>query len=75
MVAIYLGVEPNEVLEAAADDEAHVDMLENFIKANGIIGFIVYYQEGPSYEIGKKSTPTPGFTFIIFCCKFRNWKI
>lgn len=53
MVSMYLGVDPNEVLEAAADDEAHIEILNNFIRSDGIIGFIVYYQEGPSYEIGK----------------------
>lgn len=52
MIAMHLAVEPNEVLEAAADSDSHIELLDKLLNKNGIHGLLVYYQDGPGYEIG-----------------------
>lgn len=49
---MHLNIEPNEVLEAAADSDEHIEILDKFLSKDGIFGLLVYYQEGDPYEIG-----------------------
>ncbi|XP_044272703.1 dynein axonemal heavy chain 8 [Tribolium madens] len=51
LVAMHLNVEPNEVLEAAADSDIHIELLDKLLSKNGIFGMLVYYQDGYGYEI------------------------
>ncbi|KAF2888607.1 hypothetical protein ILUMI_17566 [Ignelater luminosus] len=51
MVATYLNVETNAVLDGVADAKSHVDLLESFLTAGGRQAILFYYQDGPAYEI------------------------
>ncbi|XP_044760955.1 dynein axonemal heavy chain 8-like isoform X2 [Coccinella septempunctata] len=51
MVATYLNIEIQYVIDGVCDADAHVDCLENFLSKNGIQAMIFYYQDGPPYEV------------------------
>nr|CAI5817756.1 unnamed protein product [Callosobruchus analis] len=51
MVAMYLGLEPNDVMEGVIDDQVQLDLLNELLE-NGILKCIFYYyQDGPPYPI------------------------
>lgn len=52
LIALHLDIDPNEVLEAAADSDDYVELLDKFLSVDGIYGLLVYYQDGPGYEVG-----------------------
>lgn len=54
MVAIYLGLEPNDVLEGVADDPEHLTLMNDFIYGDKRKSVMFYYQDGPHYPVGKK---------------------
>lgn len=54
MVAIYLGLEPNDVLEGVADDPDHLTLLNALVYGNSRKAVMFYYQDGPHYPVGKK---------------------
>ncbi|KAJ3662197.1 hypothetical protein Zmor_006553 [Zophobas morio] len=51
LIAMHLDIEPNEVLEAAVDSDTNIELLDRLLSKNGILGMLVYYQDGPGYEI------------------------
>lgn len=53
MVALYLGMEPNDVLEGVADDAEHLALLNDLIYGDRRKSVMFYYQDGPQYPIGK----------------------
>lgn len=53
MVSLYLGIEPNEVLEGVADDNNYVDLLERFVTEGGKSAIMFYYQDGEPPELSE----------------------
>ncbi|CAG9764101.1 unnamed protein product [Ceutorhynchus assimilis] len=51
MVATYLGIEPNEVLEGAADDDAFIYLMNNLLEKSGTKCIFLFYQDGPVYQV------------------------
>lgn len=70
MVAIYLDLEPNDVLEGVADDAEHLRLMNSLIDPNGRKAIMFYYQDGPPYPIGKKEINKPVCLkqLLCFCC-------
>lgn len=52
MVAMYLGLEPNDILEGIADDDLHVELLGGLLEKTGPKCCLVFYQDGPVFPIG-----------------------
>lgn len=52
MVSMYLGIEPNEVMEGVIDDIAQVELLEKILNKGRTRCILFFYQEGPPYSIG-----------------------
>lgn len=73
MVATYLNVNTNVVIDGVADAKAHVDLLESFLTAGGRQAVLFYYQDGAAYEIGWEKQ----ILLISFCKYFcsRIWPI
>lgn len=57
MVAMYLGIEQNEVFDCVLDDISQVTLLQDLLRENGRGAVMFYYQDGPP--------PPIGITFII----------
>lgn len=53
MVALNLGIEPNEVMDGVIDEQLQVELLENFLNKGKTRCLIFFYQDGPPYSIGK----------------------
>lgn len=53
MVAIYLGLEPNEVIDGVVDDAEYVTLLDNLINTNLRKAIMFFYQEMPPYLLRK----------------------
>lgn len=53
MISIYLGIEPNEVMEGVIDEQLQVELLENFLDKGKTRRLLFFYQDGPPYPIGK----------------------
>ncbi|KAG5892027.1 hypothetical protein JTB14_024467 [Gonioctena quinquepunctata] len=51
MVGIYLGIEPNEVMEGVIDDPYHLELMENLIEKGRTRCILFYYQDGPPYAL------------------------
>lgn len=52
MVANYLGIDANEVLEGAADDDSFIQSLNSLLEKVGTKCVIFFYQEGGIYAMG-----------------------
>lgn len=52
IAATYLNVDIQYVIDGVCDADSHIDCIENFLSKNGIQAFIIYYQDGPPYEVG-----------------------
>ena len=63
---MHLDIEPNEVLEAAVDSDTNIELLDRLLSKNGILGMLVYYQDGPGYEIGILNICNNKFFYILF---------
>lgn len=53
MVAMYLGLEPNEVIDGVVDDAEHLTLLDNLINTTLLKAIIFMYQEMPPYPLRK----------------------
>lgn len=53
MVSMYLGLEPNEVMEGVIDDQAQVELFEKFLYKGSTRTLFFFYQDGPPYSIGE----------------------
>lgn len=53
MVGIYLSLEPNEVMDGVIDDQAHLDVLDDFLIKSRTRCLLFFYQDGPPYPIGE----------------------
>lgn len=53
MVAIYLGLEPSEVIDGVVDDAEYVTLLDNVINMNQRKAIMFFYQEMPPYPLRK----------------------
>nr|CAH7731320.1 unnamed protein product [Callosobruchus chinensis] len=51
MVAMYLGLEPNEVMEGVIDDQLQVDLLNDLLDNGPLKCIFYYYQDGPPYPL------------------------
>ncbi|KAI4469355.1 male fertility factor kl5 [Holotrichia oblita] len=59
MVALYLGIDSNEVFEGVLDDPVHVTLLESFCKPDGRFAIMFYYQDGDPPPIGCPQSGRP----------------
>lgn len=53
MVAIYLGLEPSEVIDGVVDDAEYVTLLDNLLNMNQRKAIMFFYQEMPPYPLRK----------------------
>ncbi|XP_072395911.1 dynein axonemal heavy chain 8 [Diabrotica undecimpunctata] len=51
MIAIYLGIEPNEVLEFIIDHPKPLDLLNSFLGKDGPMAILFYYQSGMRFDM------------------------
>ncbi|CAG9839792.1 unnamed protein product [Diabrotica balteata] len=51
MIAIYLGIEPNEVLEFIIDHSKPLDLLNSFLGKDGPMAILFYYQSGMHFDM------------------------
>lgn len=49
---MYLGLEPNDILDGVADDDGHVELLGAILEKTGPRCCLVFYQDGPVFPIG-----------------------
>ncbi|XP_076264179.1 uncharacterized protein LOC143198703 [Rhynchophorus ferrugineus] len=52
MVAMYLGLEPNDILEGVVDEEVYVRQLNSILEKDGTRCIFFFYQDGPPYTLG-----------------------
>lgn len=52
MVSMYLGLEPNDILDGVADDDGHVELLGAMLDKTGHRCCLFFYQDGPVFPIG-----------------------
>ncbi|KAJ8919736.1 hypothetical protein NQ315_006264 [Exocentrus adspersus] len=57
MVAMYLGIEPNEVMDGVIDDASYLDLLQSLLDKTGVKCVLFYYQDGPPYPFDTLSNP------------------
>ncbi|XP_030752815.1 dynein heavy chain 8, axonemal [Sitophilus oryzae] len=62
MVAMYLGLDPNLIMEGAIDDDTYIHLLNYFLDKNGTRAILIIYQDGPPYpiETGRYNPVTKG---------------
>lgn len=53
MVSMYLGLEPNEVMEGVIDEQAQVELFDKFLYKGRTRTLLFFYQDGPPYSMGK----------------------
>lgn len=53
IVSMYLGIEPNEVMEGVIDDVIQIELLEKLLNKGRTRCILFFYQEGPPYPIGE----------------------
>ncbi|KAL1516507.1 hypothetical protein ABEB36_000416 [Hypothenemus hampei] len=53
MVANYLGIDVNDVMEGTADDDASIELLNFFLNKGNLKCILMFYQDGPVYSIGR----------------------
>ncbi|XP_050311595.1 dynein axonemal heavy chain 8 [Anthonomus grandis grandis] len=51
MVSIYFGIEQNDVMEGAADEDSSIQLLNSIMDKDGTKTLLVYLQDGPPYPI------------------------
>lgn len=60
MVALYLNIDSNEVMEGVLDDSSYVDLLDSLTLRGGKFGIMFYYQDGEPPSIGSLQ--------LVGCC-------